>query len=119
MNSGQSFSYRNINRRDWQATLARLFVLFVAIVGGSLLLLPAYWWLWLLLVGGLLWWLVGWHARTFAYCCANCGHVFAISTWVDFSTLQRVSRQGAGQKYVKCPYCHTRTWAKVLRIQIP
>lgn len=117
MNNRQPPSYREIDRSDWQATFARLFILLLAIVVGSLLLLPSYWWLWLLLVAGLLWWLVHWHAQTFAYRCATCGHVFALSAWGDFRSCQGISRQGEGRKYVKCPACHTSTWASLLRIQ--
>jgi DNA-directed RNA polymerase subunit RPC12/RpoP len=117
MNKRQSLSYREISRKDWLATFARLLLLLLAIGVGSVLLLPTYWWLWLLLVVGLLWWLVRWHAQTFAYRCANCGRVFTIPVWVDFSSLQGISRQGEGRKYLKCPHCHSRTWASLLRIQ--
>jgi DNA-directed RNA polymerase subunit RPC12/RpoP len=53
--------------------------------------------------------LVRWHARTTAYRCPACRHEFAISAWTDFITPHL-----PGKKYVACPSCGKKGWARVL-----
>lgn len=68
---------------------------------------------WLVLVVGSLSLLVGWHARTFAYRCRNCGHEFEISPWTDLISPHGPSKEG-GWKYLRCPKCRQRTRATVI-----
>ncbi len=51
-----------------------------------------------------------WQSRTSEYMCKNCSNKFAINTLTDF-----ISPQGVTTKYVECPNCHKRTWAKVIK----
>jgi DNA-directed RNA polymerase subunit RPC12/RpoP len=48
--------------------------------------------------------LVSWHARTFAYRCAECGHEFEIPAWKDLVSPHGVNKNG-GWKYLRCPGC--------------
>ena len=48
-----------------------------------------------------------WHARTTEYNCPNCGHQFDISWLIDL-----ISPHVPDKKYLKCPSCHKRAWAK-------
>lgn len=68
---------------------------------------------WVVLVGGGLWLLVGWHARTYAYRCRNCGHEFEISPWTDLISPHGLGKEG-GWKYLRCPKCGQRTRAMVI-----
>ncbi|UCF77982.1 MAG: hypothetical protein JSW03_07660 [Candidatus Eiseniibacteriota bacterium] len=61
----------------------------------------------LILVGVALYFLVTWHARTTGYGCAKCGHEFNITALTDL-----ISPHVPGKKYLKCPSCHRRTWAR-------
>ena len=77
-------------------------------------LLPRHGDLWLLLwtVTGLaipVYFLVQWHARVTAYRCPSCGHEFEISAWTDF-----ITPHVPGKKYIGCPSCGKKGWAKVL-----
>ncbi len=58
--------------------------------------------------------LVGWHARTFAYRCRNCGHEFAISPLTDLVSPHGPGR-GGGWKLLRCPKCGRWTRAFVIR----
>jgi DNA-directed RNA polymerase subunit RPC12/RpoP len=55
--------------------------------------------------GFLLFFLVRWHAHSYAYECPECGHKFSISTVTDF-----ISPHYPDQKYLRCPACHQRYW---------
>ena len=68
----------------------------------------------LVVVAGALFLLVGWHARTFAYRCRNCGNEFAISTLKDFISPHAWWFDG-GWKLLRCPRCHRWTRAIVIR----
>lgn len=114
-----SANYRAVNRQDWVETVIYLLLWLLMIGASGFMLLPVYWVVWVLLVGSALWGLVHWHARQFAYRCAQCAHEFTIPAWVDFISPQGMTRQGGGWKYVKCPHCHTRTRASILRIRQP
>ncbi len=84
-------------------------VLLVIMVGGTLGLgWPIEWVIRagvLCLVGSILFFLVRWHARSFAYECPRCKRAFAISILTDF-----ISPHFPDQKYLKCPHCHERSW---------
>lgn len=56
-------------------------------------------------IGFLLFFLVRWHAHSYAYECPECGHKFSISTLTDF-----ISPHYPDQKYLRCPICHKRRW---------
>ena len=112
-----STTYREVNRQDWVETGRYLLLWLLAIGAGGFILLPTYWFIWVVIVGSTLWGLVDWHARQFAYRCAQCAHEFTIPTWVDFISPQGITRQGGGWKSLQCPHCHTRTRARVLRIR--
>lgn len=57
------------------------------------------------LMGALIWW----HAENTAYRCGQCGHEFVVSMLKDaFSPHMWES------KYLKCPACGERSWAKGL-----
>jgi hypothetical protein len=58
--------------------------------------------------------IVGWHARTFAYRCRNCGDEFAISPLKDFWSPHGWWFDG-GWKLLGCPRCHRWTRASVIR----
>jgi len=48
--------------------------------------------------------MVNWHARTFAYRCADCGRAFEISIWKDLFSPHGIDTKG-GWKYLRCPEC--------------
>jgi DNA-directed RNA polymerase subunit RPC12/RpoP len=54
--------------------------------------------------------LVGWHAASSAYRCAECGTEFEISTLRDL-----VSPHSPTSKYLRCPRCGKRDWASALK----
>jgi hypothetical protein len=58
--------------------------------------------------------LVGWHARTFAYRCRNCGSEFAIPILMDLVSPHGPGR-GGGWKFLRCPRCNRWTRAFVIR----
>lgn len=58
-------------------------------------------------IGFLLFFLVRWHAHSYAYECPECGHKFSISTLTDF-----ISPHYPDQKYLRCPICHKRRWCR-------
>lgn len=53
--------------------------------------------------------LVTWHARGFGYECPHCGERFQIGSVTDF-----LSPHTFSTKYLRCPRCGTRDWARVL-----
>ena len=60
------------------------------------------------LLGVLIWW----HARRTAYHCRHCGHEFVVSVWKDaFSPHMWES------KYLRCPECDKRSWARALVLE--
>jgi len=59
----------------------------------------------LALAGLLVYFLVRWHARTFAYECPECCHKFSISTLTDL-----ISPHYPDKKRLRCPACHKRSW---------
>ena len=106
--------YRETTKKDWIKTIVYIAVFVALLVIGAILLLPAYWYIWLILVIVGLFFLVRWHAKQFAYRCANCECEFEISTFTDLISPHGVSGKG-GWKYLKCPNCHQRTKAIVIK----
>ena len=106
--------YSKIEKEDWVKTFVYIAAFVAVLIVGSVLLLPSYWYLWLILVVGGLFLLVQWHAKNFAYRCPECGHEFEISTFTDFISPQGVSKSGSW-KYLKCPNCHKRSRAMVIK----
>ena len=56
--------------------------------------------------------LVTWHARVFCYECQKCTRRFRISPLTDLIHPHGLDRAG-GWKYLRCPYCGTRTRARL------
>ena len=65
------------------------------------------------------WAMVAWYARAYGYRCGNCGKVFQIAGYRNFTSLQAVGRFPDGTyqayKWLVCPHCGKRTKAVVLR----
>jgi len=57
--------------------------------------------------------LVSWHARTFAYRCVGCRHVFEIPVWKDLVSPHGVDKEG-GWKYLRCPSCGRWMKARII-----
>jgi DNA-directed RNA polymerase subunit RPC12/RpoP len=57
--------------------------------------------------------LVGWHAQTFAYQCANCGGEFEITFWRDLISPHGPRKDG-GWKLLRCPHCEKWSRAKII-----
>jgi DNA-directed RNA polymerase subunit RPC12/RpoP len=106
--------YKETTKEDWLKTMMYIAVFVLVIISGAIILLPSYAYIWLLLFAGSLFLLVKWHAHTFGYRCPNCGHEFAISTVTDFVSPHGLSKRG-GWKYLKCPQCHERIRAMVIK----
>lgn len=60
-------------------------------------------------VFALLFGLIWWHAQNTAYRCGGCGHEFVVSVWRDAFSPHMIE-----SKYLKCPACGKRSWAKAL-----
>ncbi|HDS44520.1 MAG TPA: zinc ribbon domain-containing protein [Methanomicrobia archaeon] len=106
--------YRGTTKEDWMRTMVSV-TLFAAItIIGAILLVPSYWYIWLVLVAVSLLLLLRWHAHTFAYRCANCGHEFELSAFADLISPHGPGN-GGGWKYLRCPNCHKRSRATVIR----
>jgi DNA-directed RNA polymerase subunit RPC12/RpoP len=106
--------YREPTPADGRRAALYLGALVAVVVGTGFWLLPRHGNEWLLLwsvigLGIPVFLLVRWHARTTAYRCATCRHEFVISAWTDF-----ITPHIPGKKYVACPSCGVRGWAKVL-----
>ena len=106
--------YRAPTASDWRKTIliVGLFVLFLLAAaavlvayGNAAVFLAGF----IVIVAVALFVLVRWHAGATAYRCASCGHEFTISTTTDL-----ISPHMIDTKYLRCPACHRRSWAKVL-----
>jgi len=51
--------------------------------------------------------LVTWHSTNYAYVCKECKHNFRINFYKDLFAPQTTTT-----KYLKCPKCGKKTWAK-------
>jgi len=101
-------------KEDWVKTLSYIALFVAVIIIGAISLLPSYPYIWLFLFAGSLFLLARWHANKFAYRCSKCGHEFEISTLTDFVSPHGLSKSG-GWKYLKCPKCHERSKATVIK----
>jgi len=106
--------YQKTTKGDWIRTIVYIAVFVAVIIIGAIFLLPAYFYIWLILFIGGLFLLVRWHAKNFAYRCPKCGYEFEISTFTDFISPHGLSKNG-GWKYLKCPKCHERSRATVIK----
>ncbi|WP_292465742.1 hypothetical protein [Methanolobus sp.] len=102
-------NYREVTDSDWRRTILYIVSFSVIIVAVSFVLLPENWYLWGLIVALGTFQLISWHAKNFAYRCPNCGEVFEISPAADF-----LGPNGGTKKYLKCPNCSKRSWARIL-----
>ncbi len=103
-------SYRVPDRKDWLITGLMIGVFTAAIVLGAYLFGESHPFVLALLVCAMLLVLVRWHAATSACECPKCGHQFEVSTRQDL-----VSPHSLTTKYLCCPKCRERDWARVLR----
>ncbi|MDW7732362.1 MAG: zinc ribbon domain-containing protein [Methanolobus sp.] len=103
--------YRETTKADWHRTIGLLLIFFTVITASSFLLLPGHWYIWhsIVALGMLI--IIAWHTKNFAYRCPNCGKTFDISIITNFLGLNNFDK-----KYLKCPHCGKRGWAKVLVI---
>ncbi len=106
--------YMETTRSDRVRTIIYISIFLGVVVIGAVFLAPvnppAGAVIWIILSAGALFLLVRWHALTFAYRCANCGHEFEIYVFVDL-----IGLQGINWKYLKCPECRQRSRAAVIR----
>ena len=114
MNLSLKSLYREPTKKDQKAIWLYILLFTSIIIITSIIFIPITWpigflvWL-LIIVGGGLFYLVRWHSKNTAYHCPNCHNEFEISGWEDF-----ISPHAIDKKYLKCPYCGKRKWAKVL-----
>ena len=108
------FKYQEVTKKDWARKIIYIAVFTIIIAMGAIFLLSKFLYLWLILVAISLFLLVRWHAKNTAYRCSKCRHEFEISTFKDFISPHGPSKSG-GWKYLKCPKCHERSKATVLR----
>jgi DNA-directed RNA polymerase subunit RPC12/RpoP len=83
------------------ATLAPMVIVMVVAQEHVLYALPVM----IVLLAALIWW----HAENTAYRCEKCGHEFVVSAWKDAFSPHMLE-----SKYLKCPGCGRRSWAKAL-----
>jgi len=102
--------YKKPAKRDWIRIIVYIAVFVGVITIGAIFLLPTYFYIWLILVIGGLLLFVRWHVKNFAYRCLRCGHEFEISIFIYF-----ISPHGPGWKYLKCPKCHERSRATMIK----
>lgn len=103
--------YREATKADWYRTIGILLIFFTLIAASSFLLLPDHWYIWLSIVALATFLIIAWHTRNFAYRCPNCATTFEISISTNF-----LGPNNFDKKYLKCPHCGKRGWAKILKI---
>ena len=86
------------------ATVAPIVIVLVVAEDQVLFALPVV----IVLIVALIWW----HARNTAYRCGACGHEFVVSVWRDAFSPHMIET-----KYLKCPGCGKRSWAKALVLE--
>jgi DNA-directed RNA polymerase subunit RPC12/RpoP len=110
--------YEDPSRRDWVIGFVVIFVYLSAIAGGAFLLLLEYWYVWLILVIGGLCLIVGWHTKSYAYRCRECGSEFEIDFITNLFAPHGIDKDGAWE-WLKCPNCQKRRKADVIKIVKP
>jgi DNA-directed RNA polymerase subunit RPC12/RpoP len=83
------------------ATVAPIVIVLIAARESVLYALPVV----IVLIAALIWW----HARNTAYRCGHCGREFVVSAWKDAFSPHMLET-----KYLRCPECGKRSWAKSL-----
>lgn len=109
--------YKETTRSDSVRTLIYISIFLGVVVIGAVFLAPVNppaGAVWIILSAGALFLLVRWHALTFEYQCAKCGHEFEVSALVDLISPQGIGRNG-GWKYLKCPEC--MWWSRAAEIR--
>ncbi|WP_406657809.1 hypothetical protein V7O62_04390 [Methanolobus sp. ZRKC2] len=104
-------NYREVTKADWRRFAWILLIFVLVITASSFLLLPGYWSLWFFIIFVITFLLIAWHTKNFAYQCPKCDEIFEISIITNFLGPNNFDR-----KYLKCPLCGKRGWAKVLKI---
>lgn len=110
-------NYQKVTKNDWKKAII-LIIGFVIIVVSTAIIFASHNWplgfvIWLLIVGGCLFILVSWHTKNYGYKCLSCGHEFEISVLQDLISPHGMGK--GGWKYLKCPKCHQRSKATVLK----
>lgn len=57
--------------------------------------------------------IVAWHTTKYGYRCSSCGHDFEIS-FLRNLTSPHVPTEDGGQKYLRCPGCNEKAWARIV-----
>jgi len=107
--------YEDPSRKDWVKGIAVIAVYVAAISLGAFLLLPDWWYLWLIGVAGGLVSIVGWHTKSYAYRCRNCGREFEISFLTNLVAPHGIDKEGAWE-WLKCPHCRKRGRANIIKM---
>ncbi len=111
--------FREAARKDWIVTLVLISLSIAAISVGAVFLLLAHWYIWLTIVGAIILLMVAWHAKSFGYRCANCGHEFEVSIVTELVSAHGISKSKDGHSYgwyyLKCPNCQERSRATVIK----
>lgn len=101
--------YREVTGSDWRRAFLYILAYSVMLITASALLLPENWLLWLAVIALGTYLLIVWHTENYAYQCSNCGKSFGISV-----TANLLGPNGGTRKYLKCPECGRRSWARIL-----
>lgn len=110
----KQYKYQEITKEDWIKTTIYIAIFIAVITIGAIFLLPADLYVWFIILAGSLFLLVRWHAKNFAYRCFKCGNEFEISIFTDFISPHGLGK-GGGWKYLKCPRCHQRSKAIIIK----
>ena len=101
--------YRRPRWRDWLVTAVLVAAAVAAVVTCAVLLGPKHPLGFMLTAVAVLLLLVRWHAAETAYQCPECETEFEVS-WLE----DLLSPQAPTAKYLTCPGCGCRVWARVL-----
>ena len=101
----------------WRKTILYVIAFVAAVLAGAAIF-SAYRSVFSLIVYGMvalsgLFLLASWHARTFAYRCAECGLEYEISVWKNLVSPHGVDKKG-GWKYLRCPSCGHWVKARII-----
>lgn len=108
-NDIDTMNYREVTRSDWYRMFLYILAYSAMLIIVSILLLPGNWLPWLAVIALGTFLLIEWHTKNFAYQCPNCGKRFEISVASNF-----LGPNGGTRKYLKCPECGKRSWARIL-----
>jgi len=103
-------SDKNLKVMDWIKISIYILIYVLIISVSAFFLIPGHLIIWIILcVGGILLFFEC-HRRKFAYRCPVCDNEFQVSLFTDL-----VSPHGPGWKYLKCPKCHRRVRARLIK----